>query len=91
MLTDKELFTHLVKQRGHQTAAWDRVIAESRKLAQMKAHGSYDDDHGHAVTINFNERARWVAMFTENLLRAVDQAYAEDARMGATISSITQG
>ena len=68
----------LRKSRATQRGAWQQVTDVGRQYAQMKAHGSYVEN-GRVITVSFSSRNDMAEMFKENLLRAVEQAYAEDA------------
>ncbi|NCQ51895.1 hypothetical protein GW796_08380 [archaeon] len=41
------------------------------------------------ISICFSDREKYTNMFNDNLLRAVEQAYAEDAIVGAVLSDNT--
>lgn len=78
----------LAKSRNFQKAAWQRVIDTGRQYAQMRAHGSYMEN-GSCISVCFSSRDDMANMFRDNLLRAVEQAYAEDAIVGAALANQT--
>jgi hypothetical protein len=77
-----EIVEQLSKAQAYQRSAWQRVIEDGRKYAQIKVHGSYNESNGTTVSVGFNERKDLEEMFKQNLLRSVERAFAEDAQMG---------
>jgi hypothetical protein len=78
----------LQKNRSYQRGAWLLVTEAARKYAQMKAHGSYID-RGNSVTVCFSDRENMTKMYADEVLRAIERAYAEDALMGAALADAT--
>lgn len=87
MLNEEQLKTiveELSKQQKFQRGAWAKVNEIARQYAQMKLHGSYVEN-GSLHTISFSDRDRYTEMFKDNLLRAVEKAFLEDALTGALL------
>jgi hypothetical protein len=84
----KEVITELEKSRALQRGAWQRVIETGRKYAQLKATGTViDADTGSLVSVSHSGQEARIRMYEQSLLQAVEQAYLEDAQMGATFSN----
>lgn len=92
MSTEAEELTtvvaELVKSRKYQRGAWQKVIDEARKYAQMKAHGTYIE-RGNVMHCCPGDLEPYTKRFRDNLLQAVESAYIEDAIMGAALADQT--
>lgn len=81
----KEQFEELVKKLekavAYQRGAWAKVEECGRKYAQMKVFGSYNEN-GSLIRVGYNDRKSYEEMFRDNLLRACEDAFQEDAQVG---------
>ena len=85
MISKTDLEKILQAQR-FQGGAWQKVIDCSRQYALMKTTGSYMEN-GNKVSISFSDRERYTEMFAGNLLRAAQDAFVEDALLGAEMQN----
>lgn len=83
-----ELLVTLEKAMAFQRGGWKEVKDAARQYAQMKTFGTYEEN-GRVVTVNWNDRDNMTEHFKDKLLRETERAYAEDARLGATLAQIT--
>ena len=87
MAVNKETLEALIEAQKYQAGSWAWVIEEARKYAQLKAFGTFTDNNGHAVLVNFSNLKDYEEMFKNNLLSSVMQAYREDANMGVALAT----
>jgi hypothetical protein len=90
---DKQLEQIVIKLREGrqmQTSAWDEVLREARQYAQVKLHTSYIEN-GRVIQLNRRDSDAYVNMIRDNLLRACERAFLEDALMGATLQQAING
>lgn len=85
MLTEASI-NSIIKAQQYQTAGWQEVILKARVYAQTKAFGTITDHHGVTRLHSSNVEAMLQAQL-EDLKDAIMRAFAEDAMVGAAISS----
>jgi hypothetical protein len=88
---DKQLEQIIAKLREDQqmqTSAWHEVHRCARQYVQMKLHCSYIEN-GRVVLRHPSEQKSYTDMFRDNLLRACERAFLEDALMGAAMQQAT--
>lgn len=90
MALDKEQLDFVVevmaKAKRYQNGAWQRVQDIGRQYAQAKTFGTYMEN-GVSHGINFGDKDRYIEMFRDNLLRAVVDAFCEDAQVGIAVNT----
>lgn len=88
-MSDEQFSTaveEVLKARNYQTAAWDKVKTVGRQYAQMKTMCSYIEN-GVCRLISRSEQTQYTEVFKRNLLRAVEDAFLEDAVVGGTLNN----
>ncbi len=84
-MTKPDQLTHIVTTlktaQAYQRGAWVKVQEIGRNWAMVKAHGCYME-RGDRISLCFSDRKNYEEMFLGNLLRAVDDAFIEDAIAG---------
>ena len=88
-MTDTELtalISKISKQNNYQKGRWAKVIKIAREYAQMKLHGSYIGPNDCLVTVSFSDKSVQVINLNESLLRAIEEAFLEDALTGALLT-----
>lgn len=83
----KEIVEALEKGRKLQRGAWLRVTEAARKYALLKAQGVEIDRNGCRISFSHRDAQDRMKYAGEELLRAAEEAFAEDALMGATLSN----
>jgi len=84
MTTSPETLEKILQAQLYQEGAWAKVTYHARQYAMMKATGSYMEN-GNRHRINFSEKVEMEKMFAGNLLRAAEDAFVEDALVGAEL------
>ena len=84
-MASEETIKKLIEAQKYQAGAWQKVIDEGRAYAQMKTFGSYVEKE-RVITVCFSDRKKMEEMFRDNLLRACDDAFREDALMGGMLA-----
>jgi len=67
---------------GQNSSAWDIVVAEAKQYAMMKLLGRYIEiSSGRECVIQVNPKDKddYIKLFSGNLLRFAENAFAEDA------------
>lgn len=88
-MVDSETLELLLKAQKCQTEAWQAVITIARQYQQMKLHGSYVErsiDGPYVISVCGSEVERYTVMFHENMLRAIERAFLEDALVGQALT-----
>lgn len=86
MTVSAETLEKILKAQRFQSGAWQKVIDSARQYAMLVSSGTYMEN-GNRIHIGHSERKRYENMFSENLLCAAQDAFIEDAMMGAEIQS----
>jgi hypothetical protein len=71
-----------LKQQKFQVGAWTKVVDLAKQHAMMKLHGTYMEC-GSLVKISGSDRASYLSRIGDNLLRASEDAFLEDALTGS--------
>jgi len=80
-----ETLAELAKHVKYQNGAWAEVQRIARQYAMMKAHGRFIETNGELIEVNRASIEQYVEMFKENLLRAIERAFVEDALLGVAL------
>lgn len=81
----EQIIAKLREGQQLQTAAWQEVQQFGRQYAQMTLHGSYLEN-GRCVTVCHSDRKRYAEHYRDEMLRACERAFLEDALMGAAVA-----
>lgn len=87
MTTSKESLEAIIEAQRYQAGAWQKVVDCARTYAMMKATGSYMEN-GRRIIVNFSSVKDMEKMFSDNLHRAAEDAFAEDALVGAALQTV---
>ncbi len=85
--TSKASLEAILQAQRYQAGAWQKVVDCGRKYAMMKATGSYMEN-GNRISLSRSDIKRYEEMFLENLARAAEDAFVEDAIVGATLQEV---
>jgi hypothetical protein len=87
MTISKESLEAILQAQRCQIDAWQRVVDCGRQYAMLKATGSIMED-GRRLIISFTRRKAMEDMLRDNMARAAEDAFAEDAIVGAELQNI---
>ena len=85
-----QAITNLKQAQAYQRGAWVKVQECGRQWAMVKAHGCYVE-RGNRISLSKRDQESYEEMFRENLLRAVQDAFIEDAITGQTFDENANG
>ena len=75
----------VLKAQKYRNGAWLKVIEEGRKYAMMKSTGKYVDHNDTIISVSGSDTEAYLEQYKWSLLRAVEDAFVEDALLGMSI------